>query len=146
MAPKVFFFFLIIYLLIYFRLCWVFTADRAFFLVAASGGYSLDVVRELLIAVAFVAEPGLCGMWASVFAVLGFYSISLIVVAHRLSCSEACGIFPDPGLNLCLLHWQADTLPLSHQASPSSRNFYLFFFLLPTVFWKRYGRSCGFPW
>ena len=54
------FFFLIIYLLIYFRLCWVFIADRALFLVAASGGYSLDVVRELLIAVAsFVAEPGL---------------------------------------------------------------------------------------
>ena len=114
MAPKVFFF-LIIYLLIYFRLCGVFTADRAFFLVAASGGYSLDVVRELLIAVAFVAEPGLCGMWASVFAVLGFYSIGLIVVAHRLSCSEACGIFADLGWHPYLLHWQVDSLPVSHQ-------------------------------
>ena len=28
---------------------------------------------------------------------------------------SACGIFPDQGLNLCLLHWQADSLPLSHQ-------------------------------
>ena len=25
------------------------------------------------------------------------------------------GIFPDQGLNLSLLHWQADSLPLSHQ-------------------------------
>ena len=25
------------------------------------------------------------------------------------------GIFPDQGWDLCLLHWQADSLPLSHQ-------------------------------
>ena len=30
----------------------------------------------------------------------------------------ACGIFPDQGSNPCLLHWQADSLPLSHQGSP----------------------------
>ena len=30
--------------------------------------------------------------------------------ATRFSCSEACGIFPDQGLNLWLLHWQADSL------------------------------------
>ena len=40
------------------------------------------------------------------------------VVAHGLSCSAACGILPDQGLNLCLLHWQADSLPLSHRGSP----------------------------
>ena len=28
------------------------------------------------------------------------------------------GIFPTQGLNLCLLHWQAGSLPLSHQGSP----------------------------
>jgi len=28
------------------------------------------------------------------------------------------GIFPTQGLNLHLLHWQADFLPLSHQGSP----------------------------
>ena len=27
------------------------------------------------------------------------------------------GIFPTQGWNLCLLHWQADSLPLSHQGS-----------------------------
>ena len=28
------------------------------------------------------------------------------------------GIFPTQGSNLCLLHWQAGSLPLSHQRSP----------------------------
>ena len=31
------------------------------------------------------------------------------VVALGLSCSEARGILPDQGMNLCLLHWQADS-------------------------------------
>ena len=30
-------------------------------------------------------------------------------MAHRLSYSAACGIFPDQGLNPCPLHWQADS-------------------------------------
>ena len=38
-------------------------------------------------------------------------------MAQGLSCSEACGIFPDQGSNLCLLHWQVDSLPLSHQGT-----------------------------
>ena len=41
-----------------------------------------------------------------------------VVVAHGLSCSAACGIFPDQGLNPHLLHWQVGSLPLSHQGSP----------------------------
>ena len=40
-------------------------------------------------------------------------------VAHRPSCSAACGIFPDQGSNLCPLHRQADSQPLRHQGSPS---------------------------
>ena len=28
------------------------------------------------------------------------------------------GIFLDQGLNSCLLHWQADSLPLNHHLSP----------------------------
>ena len=39
-------------------------------------------------------------------------------VAHGLSCSTACGILPDQGLNPCPLHWQADSQPLRHQGSP----------------------------
>ena len=29
-------------------------------------------------------------------------------MAHGLSCSATCGIFPDQGSNLCPLHWQVD--------------------------------------
>ena len=39
-------------------------------------------------------------------------------VVHRLSCSTVCGIFSDQGWNPCLLHGQADSLPLSHHGSP----------------------------
>ena len=31
-------------------------------------------------------------------------------------------IFPTWGLNLCLVHWQADSLLLSHQGSPRTQN------------------------
>ena len=46
-----------------------------------------------------------CGAWA-----LGASG----VVADTLSYSAASGIFPDQGSNLCFLHWQADSLTLSH--------------------------------
>ena len=54
----------------------------------------------------------------SVVEAPGLWSTNSVIVVHRLNCSEACGIFPDEGSNLCLLHWQADSLPLSHQGSP----------------------------
>ena len=43
--------------------------------------------------------------------------------AHSLWCMGLADprhvvIFPDRGSNPCLLHWQADSLPLSHQGSP----------------------------
>ena len=44
--------------------------------------------------------------------------INSVVVVLGLSCSAACGIFPAQGLNPCLLHWQVNSLPLSHQGSP----------------------------
>ena len=56
-----------------------------------------------------------CGSWA--------VEQSSTVVAQGLSCSSACGIFPDQGPNVCLLHWQADSLPLSYQGSPMMVNF-----------------------
>ena len=67
-----------------------------FCLDVASGGYSLVVVASP------ASEQRLWGKQASV------------VVAHGLSCSLAYRIFLDQGLNLCLLHWQVDSLPLSH--------------------------------
>ena len=43
---------------------------------------------------------------------------SSVAVVHGLSCSETCGIFPDQGLNLGPLHWQADSYPQCHPGSP----------------------------
>ena len=69
-------------------------------------GYSLVAVHGLLMVVAsLVAEHGL-------------WSTGSVVTAIGLSCSLACGISPNQGWNLCLLHWQVDSLPLSHQESP----------------------------
>ena len=41
-------------------------------------------------------------------------------IPGKLSCSVACEIFPQQGSNQCLLHWQEDSSPLSHQGSPPS--------------------------
>ena len=56
--------------------------------------------------------------WASAVAVPGLWNTGSITLVHGLSCSTACGIFPTQGSNLCSLHWQADSLPLSYQGSP----------------------------
>ena len=53
-----------------------------------------------------------CGAQASHcggFPCCGSRHAGSVVVAHGLSCSGACGIFPDQGLNPCPLHWQADS-------------------------------------
>jgi len=57
-----------------------------------------------------VVEQGVLGTWASVVGAPGLWSTGSIVVAHGLSCSEACGIFLDQESTPCLLHWQ-DSLP-----------------------------------
>ena len=44
-------------------------------------------------------------------------------MAHGLSYSAACGIFPDQDSNPCPLHWQADSKPLHHQGSPREAAF-----------------------
>ena len=91
-----------------------------FSLVGTSRGYSLVAVLRLLITVASpVMEYGLSGIRASVVVACGLYSIGSIVVVYGLSCFSACGIFWDQGSKLCLLHWQAYFLPLSHQGSPA---------------------------
>ena len=79
--------------------------------VGLSGSQFLAAVRGLLIAVASLVEHRLQGTQTSV------------VVAHRLGCSVACGIFLDQGLNPCLLHWQVYFSPLSYQGSPGMRWF-----------------------
>ena len=63
-------------------------------------------------------------MWVQWFRLTGLQSAGSVVVVHGLTCSAARGNLPDQGLNLCLLHWQADSLPLSHQGTlPMSVSF-----------------------
>ena len=99
----------------FFWLCWVFVAVWTS-CSCGEWGCSLVAARWLLVTVASFAETSSgcvdfrsCGSWA--------LSTGAVAVL-RPSCSEACGIFPDQGLNPCLLHCQADSLPLDHQGSP----------------------------
>ena len=69
------------------------------------------------------------GRRASVVVVPGLLSTGLIVVVHGLSFSLACGIILDQESNLRLLHWQVDSLLLSHQRSSLPFFFFFFFFL-----------------
>ena len=56
----------------------------------------------------FIVVHGLLIAVASLFAEHRLWNDGSVVVAHGLSCSEACGIFPDQGWNPCLLLWQVD--------------------------------------
>ena len=100
---------------LYLWLCWVFTAAWAF----------LWLWRAGLSSSCGASHCGgfpCCRVWA--LRRKGFGSVACGLSSwgswaprHRLSCSAGCGIFPDQGLNSCLLHWQADSLPLSQQRS-----------------------------
>ena len=88
------------------------------------GGSSLvGVCRHLLVEASLFAEHGLWGVWASVVLTHGLNTCGSWALEHRLNSWGAWAYLPhggdpEPGLNLGLLHWQADSLPLSHQESP----------------------------
>ena len=105
------FFFKFIYIFIYFWLCLVFVSVRGLSLVAASGGHSSSRCTDLSLSRPLLLQS------------TGSRRAGSVVVAHGLSCSAACGIFPDQGSNPCPLYWQADSQPLRHQGSPA----FLFF-------------------
>ena len=111
--------------------------------VAASGGHSSSRCAGLSL-----SRP--LPLWST-------GSRRTVVVAHWLSCSAACEIFPDQGSNPCALHWQADSQPLRHQGSPVyfndstldilnvlKHNFYLVLFSL--VMWLFENTRVGLPW
>ena len=106
------------FLSLFFWLCWVFVEVAGLSLVAVSGGYSLQLQcmgfssRWLLCCRAWGSRSRASGVMAR-----GLQSTGSGVVAHGLSCHMACGIFLDQGSNLGLLHWQVDSLSLSHQGS-----------------------------
>ena len=88
---KIFFF------LIYFWLRWVFVAACGLSLVAASRGYSS------------LRCVGFSLWWFLLLWSTGSKHLGSVVVVHGLSCSGACGIFPDQGSNPCPLRWQPDS-------------------------------------
>ena len=104
---SVLFFFLKIDWLIDWLLCWVFVSVLGLSLVAASRGHSS------------LRCVGLSLSWPFLLWSTDPRHAGSVVVAHGPSCSTACGIFPDQGLNPCSLHWQADSQPLRHQGSPT---------------------------
>ena len=70
------------------------------------------------------------GTWASV------------VVTLSLSCSKACGISLDQVSNPCLLHWQADSLSLSHKGKPSGMLLISFTnCIFPQLHWGKIDRN-----
>ena len=90
-------------LFFFFWLCWVFTPSCGFSLLlrcSAShrGGFSCCGARAL-------------------------ECMGSVVVVHGLSRPTACGTLLEQGLNLCPLHWRAESLPLSHQGSPCLQDF-----------------------
>ena len=95
----------------YVWLCWVFVSVRGLSLVVASGGHSSSRCAGVSL-----SQPLLLRSTGSRHA-------GSVVVAHGLSCSVACGIFPDQGSNPCPLYWQADSQPLRHQGSPNHMRF-----------------------
>ena len=105
------FFYKFIYLFIYFWLCWIFVSVRGLSPVAESGGHSSSRCAGLSLSRPLPLRN------------TGSRRAGSVIVAHGLSCSAACGIFPDQGSNPCALHWQADFQPLCHEGSP-----YIFIF------------------
>ena len=120
--------YLFIYLFIYLWLCWVFVSVRGLPLVAASRGHSSSRCTGLSL-----SRPLL--LWST-----GFRRAGSVTVAHGPSCSAACGILPDQGLNPCPLHWRVDSQPRRHQGSPSIQVFNLFT-KLSNLLWKRHTKT-----
>ena len=101
-----------IILLVYLAV-WVFVAKQAF-LQLQSVGHSLVVMCRLLIVgvASLVADHRLQATQASVAAACGISSCVSWALGHGInSCFTAYGILLNQRLNLCLLPWQADSLP-----------------------------------
>ena len=95
------------FIFIHLWLCWVFVSVRGLSLVVASGATLHRSARGLSLPRPLLLRS------------TGSRRAGSVIVAHGPSCSAACAIFPDQGLNPCPLHWQADSQPLRHQGSPN---------------------------
>ena len=102
---------------IYFWLHWVFIGSRGLSLAAVSRGYSswrcmsFSLRWLLLLRSTGSRRTGFssCGTWAQQSWLMGSRAQAQQLLLHGLSCSAACGIFPDQVSNPCPLHWQVDS-------------------------------------
>ena len=97
----------------YFWLCRVFAAARGLSVVVVSR-VTLRCDVQASDCSGFSCETQALGVRASVVVAFGYYS-------------AACGTFPEQGLSLGPLHWQADSHRLCPQGSPSGE------FLMPSA-------------
>ena len=71
--------------------------------------------------------PAVCGLLiivAFLVAEHGLQRTGSVAMMHGFSCPMAYGIFLDQESNLCLLHWQANSLPRGHQGSPENQEIF----------------------
>ena len=113
---EVIFFFKLIYLFLFLAVLGLRCCAQAFSSCSERGLLFIVVCGLLIFVASLVGEHGLQAhglqqLWhtGSVAVARRLQSACSVVVAHRLSCSAACGIFPGQGSNLCALHWQADS-------------------------------------
>ena len=117
-------------LFISFWLCWAFMAEQAFssccerglLFVAMCAGFSLEWLLSLWSMGSRV--HGLQQVWCvrSVVEAPGLQSSGSIVVAHGLRCLAACGILPNQGSNLRLLHLAGGFFTTEPPVEPSTFN------------------------
>ena len=102
-----------------FCLCWVLIAAQAFLQLLQVGATLRSSVQASHCS-SFFCRGGALGCTGFSHSRLRAHQLcpGSIVVAQELSCYTAYGILLDQGFNSCLLHWQADSSPLSRQRSP----------------------------
>ena len=117
--------FMLLFFFFFWWVPWVFVAVCRLSLVVVSGGYSslsctgLSLWWFLLLWIMDSRASVLQQLrqTGSAVAIPGLQSTDSIIVAHGLTYSAACGFFLDQASNPCLLHWQVDSLSLSHQGT-----------------------------
>ena len=102
-------------LLIYFWLCWIFITAGLFSSCGKQGLlFSCGTQDSHCSGFSCCRSTGSRGNGLSICSSQAVGRRGSVAVVHRLSCSTACGIFPDQGSNPCFLNWQTDSYPLSH--------------------------------
>ena len=81
----------------------------------------VELHGHLIVVASLSGEHGFLEAQASVVVAHGLSSLSSQALEHRCMGLVALwhvGILPDQAWNPCLLHWQVNSLPLSHRGSP----------------------------